>query len=58
MQGKNKYSKTNEWKDLVGKDTQARAIAAKSMRDAGMRVVDIAAHFDLTPGRIYEYLRK
>lgn len=58
MQGKNWYSKTGEWKELVGKDTKDRAVRAKAMRDAGMRVADIANHFDLTPGRIYEYLRK
>ena len=58
MQGKNWHSKTGQWKELVRKDTKIRAIYAKAMRDAGMRVADIANCFDLSPGRIYEYLRK
>jgi predicted transcriptional regulator len=57
MAGKNWYSETNEWKDLVKPETKAKAALAAMRRKAGVPVVKIAEELELSPGRIYQLLK-
>jgi hypothetical protein len=55
---KNWKSTTSEYTPIRGKDTKAKAILARSMKDQGIPVIAIAHTLQLSKSRIYEYLRE
>jgi len=58
MSGKNWNSKSGIYTDIKSEEILNKSKKAKELKNKGLKVVEIAKEFGLSPSRIYEYLKK